>query len=40
MYDLAKIRKTFDEVIMSRLDEEILERNGISEDEELIREEL
>ena len=40
MHDLTKIRKTFDEVIMSRLDEEILERNDISEDEELIREEL
>ena len=40
MYDLAKIRKTFDEVIMSRLDDEILERNDIGKDEELIREEL
>lgn len=40
MYDLTKIRKTFDGLIMSRLNEEILERNDICEDEELIREEL
>lgn len=40
MYDLTKIRKTFDGLIMSRLNEEILERNDISEDEELIREDL
>ena len=40
MHDLTKIRKTFDELFMSRLNEEILERNDISEDEELIREEL
>ena len=40
MYDLTKIRKTFDELIMSRLDEEILKRNNINEDEELIREDL
>jgi hypothetical protein len=40
MYDLTEIRKTFNELIMSRLDEEILKRNNISEDDELIREEL
>lgn len=40
MHDLTKIRKNFDEVIMSRLEEEILERNDIGEDDELIREEL
>ena len=40
MYDLTNIRKTFNERILSRLDEEILKRNYIGEDEELIREEL
>lgn len=40
MHDLTKIRKTFDDVIMSRLDDEILERNDIGKDEELITEEL
>lgn len=40
MYDLTNIRKTFDELVMSRLDDEILEVNEISTDEELISEEL
>ena len=40
MHDLTKIRKNFDEVIMSRLNDEILKRNNIGENEELIREEL
>ncbi len=40
IYDLTKIRKRFNEVILSRLSEEILKRNNIDEDEELIREEL
>lgn len=40
MYDLTKIRKIFNEVILSRLSEEVLKRNNIGEDEELIREEL
>ena len=40
MYDLTNIRKTFNERILSRLDEKILKRNYIGEDEELIREEL
>lgn len=40
MYDLTKIQKTFNERVFSRLDDEILERNGIDKDEELIREEL
>ena len=40
MYDLTKIRKTFNELILSRLSEEILKRNNIGEDDELIREEL
>ena len=40
MHDLTKIQKTFNELIMSRLDDKILERNNIGENEELIREEL
>ena len=40
MYDLTNIRKTFNELILIRLDDEILKRNDIGEDEELIREEL
>jgi hypothetical protein len=40
MHDLTKIQKTFNELILSRLDDEILLRNDIHKDEELIREEL
>ena len=40
MPDLTNIQKTFNELIMSRLDDKILERNNIGENEELIREEL
>ena len=40
MHDLTNIQKTFNELIMSRLDDEILGRNNIGENEELIREEL
>ncbi len=40
MHDLTKIRKSFDELVLSRLSEEVLRRNNIGEDEELIREEL
>ena len=40
MYDLTNIRKSFNELILSKLSEEILKRNNIGEDEELIREEL
>ena len=40
MHDLTKIQKTFNELILSRLGEEVLKRNDIHEDEELIREEL
>ena len=40
MHDLKNIQKTFNELIMSRLDDKILERNNIGENEELIREEL
>ena len=40
MHDLTKIQKTFNELILSRLREEVLKRNDIHEDEELIREEL
>ena len=40
MHDLTKIRKSFDELILSRLDDEVLKRNSIDEDEELIIEEL
>ena len=39
MHDLTNIQKTFNELIMSRLDDKILERNNIGENEELIREE-
>ncbi|MBR5503274.1 MAG: hypothetical protein IKV87_02340 [Methanobrevibacter sp.] len=38
--DLTNIRKAFDELALSKLDEKILKMNGISEDEELITEEL
>ena len=40
MHDLTNIQKTFNELIMSRLDDKIIERNNIGENEELIREEL
>jgi len=40
MHDLTKIQKTFNELILSRLGEEVLKRNDIHGDEELIREEL
>ena len=40
MHDLKNIQKTFNELILSRLREEVLKRNDIHEDEELIREEL
>lgn len=40
MHDLSTIQKTFNELIISRLDEEILKRNDIDENEELIREDL
>ena len=40
MHDLKNIQKTFNELILSRLGEEVLKRNDIHEDEELIREEL
>ena len=40
MYNLTNMRKTFNELIMNRLDDRILERNNIGENEELIREEL
>ena len=40
MHDLTNIQKTFDELILSRLDKEIRLRNDIHKDEELIREEL
>ena len=33
MHDLTNIQKTFNELIMSRLDEKILERNNIGENE-------
>ena len=36
MHDLTNIQKTFNELIMSRLDDKILERNNIGENEELI----
>ena len=38
MHDLTKIQKTFNELILSRLGEEVLKRNDIHGDEELIRE--
>ena len=40
MHDLTNIQKTFNELILSRLREEVLKRNDIHEDKELIREEL
>ena len=40
MYNLTNMRKTFNELIMNRLDDRIFERNNIGENEELIREEL
>ena len=40
MHDLKNIQKTFNELILSRLGEEVLKRNDIHEDEELIKEEL
>ena len=40
MHDLTKIQKTFNELILSRLGEEVLKRNDIHGYEELIREEL
>ena len=40
MHDLTNIQKTFNELILSRLGEEVLKRNDIHEDEELIKEEL
>ena len=40
MYDLTNIRKSFNELILSKLSKEILKRNNIGEDGELIREEL
>ena len=38
--DLTNIIKTFDELVLSRLSDEVLKVNGISKDEELITEEL
>lgn len=40
MHDLTNIQKMFYELILSRLNDEILIRNDIHKDEELIREEL
>ena len=40
MHDLTKIRKSFDELVLSRLSDEVLKRNCIDENEELITEEL
>ena len=40
MHDLKNIQKAFNELILSRLGEEVLKRNDIHGDEELIREEL
>ena len=40
MHDLTKIRKSFDELVLSRLSAEVLKRNCIDENEELITEEL
>ena len=40
MHDLTKIRKSFDELILGRLSDEVLKRNCIDENEELITEEL
>ena len=38
--DLTNIIKTFDDLVLSRLSDEVLKVNGISKDEELITEEL
>ena len=38
--DLANIIKTFDELVLERLDDKVLEANGISADDELISGEL
>ena len=40
MHDLTNIRKSFDELVLSRLSDEVLKRNCIDENEELITEEL
>ena len=40
MHDLTKIRKSFDELVLSRFSEEVLKRNCIDENDELITEEL
>lgn len=40
MHDLKNIQKAFNELILSRLGEEVLKRNDIHEYDELIREEL
>ena len=40
MHDLTKIRKSFDELVLSRLSDEVLKRNCIDKNEELITEEL
>ena len=38
--DLTNIRKTFDELVVSRLSDEVFEANGINKDEEFITEKL
>jgi len=40
MHDLTNIRKSFDELVLSRLSDKALKRNCIDENEELISEEL
>ena len=40
MHDLTNIRKSFDELVLSRLNDEVFKVNGIRKDEELITEEL
>ena len=40
MHDLTKIRKSFDELVFSRLSDEVLKRNNIAKVDELIREDL
>ena len=40
MHDLTNIRKSFDELVLSRLSDEVLKRNCIDKNEELISEEL
>ena len=40
MHDLTNIRKSFDELVLSRLSDEVLKRNCIGKNEELISEEL